>query len=84
MTNYLSNYDYVESTAFEGIMPAAAEKLGVVGDSEVSVHMHGFEAKGVDALEVVDVEGILADNSSADAVEPSEEPSEEPVEEPAE
>lgn len=81
MTNYLSNYGYVESTAFEGIMPAAAEKLGVVGDSEVSVHMHGFEAKGVDALEVVDVDGILAEDSSADANEPVEEPTEEPTEE---
>jgi hypothetical protein len=52
----MMNYDYNEGTDFVGLMPKAAEMIGTIGDSDVSVHVHGKDAKGVDALEVVDVE----------------------------
>ena len=77
----MMNYGFVEATAFEGIMPTVAEKLGSVGASNVVVPMHGMEAKGVDALEVVDVNGILANESTEESVEePTDEPTDEPVE----
>lgn len=71
----MMDYGFVESTAFKGLMPAAAEKLGTVGASDVVVKRHGMEVKGVDALEVVDIKGILASEEGA---------TDEPVEEPAE
>ena len=40
-------------------MPPAAEKIGVIGASDVVVKMHGADAKGSDALEVVDIEKAL-------------------------
>lgn len=52
----LMNYGHKEGVEFEGLMPKAAEIIGTIGDSEVSVHYCGKEAKGVDALEVVDFE----------------------------
>ena len=55
----LMNYDYKEGVEFEGLMPAAAEKIGTIGDSEVSVHYCGKDARGVDALEVVDCEAVF-------------------------
>lgn len=76
----MMNYGFVEATEFEGLMPTAAEKLGTVGTSDVVVGMHGMDAKGVDALEVVDVEGVLAGEKAA-TDEPVEEPTDEPVEE---
>ena len=57
MVNHeIMNYDFNEATAFDGLMPKAAEIIGTIGESEVSVHVHGMEAKGVDALEVMDNE----------------------------
>lgn len=50
------NYGFAEGVEFEGLMPAAAEKIGVIGASDVVVEMHGMNAKGSDALEVVDIE----------------------------
>lgn len=53
----LLDYGFIEGVEFEGLMPEAAKKIGgVVGASDVVVHMHGAEAKGSDALEVVDIE----------------------------
>jgi hypothetical protein len=72
----MMEYGFVEATAFEGIMPKAAEKIGTVGASDVVVGMHGMAAKGMDALEVVDVEGVLAgENTVTD--ESVEEPTDE-------
>ena len=51
----LLDYGFVEATAFEGIMPAAAEKIGTIGASDVVVKEGGLDGNGVDALEVVDV-----------------------------
>lgn len=76
----MMNYGFVEATEFEGLMPAAAEKLGTVGASDVIVKRHGVEAKGIDALEVVDVEGVLTGEQAA-TDEPVEEPTDEPVKE---
>ena len=59
----LLNYGFVEGTAFEGVMPAAAEKIGTTGTSDAVVRHFGCDAKGVDALEVVDV--TAAFNSEA-------------------
>ena len=50
------NYGFVEGVEFEPLMPAAAEKIGVVGGSDVIVEAHGHHAKGMDSLEVVDIE----------------------------
>lgn len=50
----LMDYGYRESTTFNGLMPKAAEKIGTVGASDENVEMFGMDAKGSDALEVVD------------------------------
>lgn len=52
----LMNYGHKEGVEFEGLMPKAAEIIGTVGNSDVSVHYCGKEVKGSDALEVVDIE----------------------------
>ena len=62
--NDLKRYDFIEGTAFEGLMPKVAEKQGLIGGSSVSVHLHGKDARGVDALEVVDIAAIW-DNSES-------------------
>ena len=60
----MMEYGFVEATAFEGVMPKAAEKIGTVGASDVVVGMHGMAAKGMDALEVVDVQAAFDDEES--------------------
>lgn len=71
------NYGFKEATAFEGVMPKVAEKVGAVGASDVNVKMHGMEVKGMDALEVVDVQaafGAEVEETKEDVVEvPTEE-----------
>lgn len=52
----LLDYGFIEGVEFEGLMPPAAEKIGVVGGSDVIVEAHGYHAKGMDSLEVVDIE----------------------------
>ena len=52
----LLDYGFIEGVEFEPLMPAAAEKIGVVGSSDVIVEAHGYHAKGMDSLEVVDIE----------------------------
>lgn len=57
-TDFLSTYDFVEGTDFEGLMPAVMETLGedyVTGKSDENVHYHGFMALGSDSLEVIDI-----------------------------
>ena len=74
MKNYLLNYDYVEGVAFEGLMPKAAEKIGVIGNSEVSVEMHGHLANGMDALEVVDIEKAFESKTIEESTDTPEGP----------
>lgn len=74
MKNYLSNYDYVEGVAFEGLIPEAAEKIGVIGGSEVSVEMHGHLANGMDALEVVDIEKAFESETTEESTDTPEAP----------
>lgn len=62
----LLDYGFVEGVEFEGLMPLAAEKIGVVGSSDVVVKHLGFEAKGVDALEVADVTALFAEEATED------------------
>lgn len=60
----MMNYGFKEATAFEGVMPKTAEKIGTVGASTVNVKMHGAEAKGMDALEVVDVQAAFGEEET--------------------
>lgn len=55
----LLDYGFIEGVDFEPLMPAAAEKIGVIGGSDVIVEAHGHYAKGMDALEVVDIEKVF-------------------------
>ena len=52
----LLDYGFIEGIDFEGLMPAGAEAIGTIGASDVIVEAHGHLAKGMDALEVVDIE----------------------------
>lgn len=56
LNHEMMNYDFIEGTEFEGLMPKAIDKTGGVGSSEENVHFMGVAARGMDALEVVDVE----------------------------
>ena len=56
LNHELMNYDFVEGVEFEGLMPKAIDKIGGVGHSDENVPFFGFEALGMDSLEVVDVE----------------------------
>lgn len=67
----MMEYGFVEATAFEGVMPEIAEKIGTVGASDVVVKMHGMEAKGSDSLEVMDIQAVF--NSESEVSEVSEE-----------
>ena len=60
----MMDYGFKEATAFEGVMPKVAEKVGAVGASNVNVKMHGMEAKGMDALEVVDVQAAFGEEET--------------------
>ena len=60
----MMNYGFKEATAFEGVMPKVAEKVGAVGASDVNVKMHGAEVKGMDALEVVDVQAAFGEEET--------------------
>jgi hypothetical protein len=69
MENYeinheLSNYDYVEGTEFSGLMPQVMTKVDTIGSAETSVHYLGYEARGYDAMEVVDIEAIMEGESN--------------------
>ena len=67
-------HGFIESTEFEGIMPKIAEKVGTVGASDVIVKTHGFDAKGSDSLEVMDVQAVLSvESQSEEPVETNEE-----------
>lgn len=55
----LMDYDFVEGVDFVGLMPEAANKIGTIGASDVIIEAHGHKAKGMDALEVVDVEAAF-------------------------
>ena len=48
----LLDYGFIEGVEFEPLMPAAAEKIGVVGGYDVIVEAHGYHAKGMDSFEV--------------------------------
>lgn len=69
----MMNYGFKEATAFEGVMPKVAEKVGAVGASDVNVKMHGMEVKGMDALEVVDVQAAFEAEVENGAEETQEE-----------
>jgi hypothetical protein len=57
--NELSKYGHREGTSFKGIMSGIIDLLGGIGDSETVIKRHGFEAKGPNAMEVVNEWAIL-------------------------
>lgn len=56
----LNQYDQVEGIEFTGLIPQVMEAEGIetIGGSETSVKHMGFEARGNDQLEVVDIEAL--------------------------
>lgn len=52
-------YGFQESTEFKGLLPGVIDILGGIGMSTVNVKMHGYEAKGIDALETINTCEIL-------------------------
>ena len=65
MENYpinheLNQYDYSEGIEFEGLMPKVmdAEGIDTTGTSDKNVKFFGFDAKGSDSLEVVDIDAL--------------------------
>lgn len=65
MENYkinheLDQYNYAEGIEFNGLMPEVMNTDGVetIGASEENVKHFGFNAKGSDALEVIDIEAF--------------------------
>ena len=65
--NGLMDYGYSEEKAFEGVMPKVAEKVGTVGASDVVIGKFDIDAKGMDALEVIDLQAAF--DSSEDSGE---------------
>lgn len=59
--NELLKYDHREGVDFKGVMPNVIDILGGIGASKVNVEMHGFRARGMDALEVIDNSAIWGD-----------------------
>lgn len=90
MENYkinheLNQYDYSEGIEFKGLMPELMNVEGIetIGRSDDSVKLFGFDAKGSDALEVVDIDAIMKDSETeSDNDEPTPEPEPEPLPEP--
>ena len=61
----LNQYDVCEGIEFTGLMPKVMEVIeATIGENEKSVKWFGFEAKGNDAMEVVDIDEIM--NGSED------------------
>lgn len=57
----MQNYDFVEGTEFEGLMPKAIAKIGGIGAGN-NVPESGRFARGVDPMEVVDVHGLAQED----------------------
>ena len=68
MKNKYSTYGYKEGKAFEGVMPAAINKMGGVGQSDVIVKNYDCIANGSDALEVMDLSDAFTPNFSSSNV----------------
>lgn len=69
----LNQYDYVEGIEFNGLMPKLMEADGVdtTGTSDTNVKFFGFNAKGSDSLEVVDINALNEDESGSTSGETS-------------
>lgn len=69
MKNYkinheLNQYDYSEGIEFDGLIPEMMNTDGIetIGANEKSVKYFGFDAKGSDSLEVIDIEKFFENN----------------------
>ena len=69
LNHEMMNYDFIEGTEFEGLMPKAIDAAGGVGtnDKQPGIEFMGAKALGHDQLQVVDVEKFFEENG---AVEP--------------
>ena len=72
LNHEMMNYDFIEGIEFEGLMPKAIDKIGGVGHSDENVSFFGFEARGMDSLEVVDVEKVFGEGGSEEGGEGGE------------
>jgi hypothetical protein len=56
-----NTYDYIESTEFEGLMPAVMKKAPTIGVTEEKKNINFFENynRGNDYLEVVDAQKMF-------------------------
>jgi len=61
----LNQYDYAEGIEFNGLMPKLMEADGIetTGANDKNVKFFGTNAKGSDALEVIDIEALQEDES---------------------
>ena len=64
--NELLKYGFQESAKFKGLLPGVIDMLGGIGMSTTTVKMHGYEAKGMDALETINTCEILNEASNLD------------------
>lgn len=64
--NELLKYGFQESAKFKGLLPGVIDMLGGIGMSTTTVKMHGYEAKGMDALETINTCEILNETSNLD------------------
>ena len=82
----MMNYDFVEGTEFEGLMPKAIDANGGVGtnDEQPTVKFMGGH-RGHDQLQVVDVEKFFEEQASGSSGEGGDQggQTEEPTDEPA-
>lgn len=64
--NELLKYGFQESAKLKGLLPGVIDMLGGIGMSTTTVKMHGYEAKGMDALETINTCEILNETSNLD------------------
>lgn len=67
----MQNYDFIEGGDFVGLMPNVIEKTQGIGvnDNSKSTVFFGFEAKGVDPMEVVDNEFFFEESDGSNTGE---------------
>jgi len=67
LNHEMMNYDFVEGTEFNGLMPKAIDAIGGVGvnDEQPVVEFMGFRALGSDPLEIVDAEKVFGEQEGS-------------------
>lgn len=62
-TNELLTYGHNENSKFQGLMGGLIDLIGGIGESDITVKSYGNDIKGSDALEVIDEDGLMIDDS---------------------